>query len=215
MNQPVPRRVVIVDDQVMLREVLAEVLRGVPECEIVGQASDGREAIDLCLKERPDLVILDIMLPGLNGVEVLLRLKDDLPGCRILVISGMDNPVVIQRLINSGADGIVRKNSGLQVFYEGLRRVLDGKVYHCPETLKFMRQMELSPIGDLRKLSSREREVLQLLAEGHTAREIGTRLTISSKTVENHRQNLMQKLGIHDVVGLTRFAIKNGLVSIN
>ncbi len=207
-------RLLIVDDQTMLREVLAALLSQEECFEVVGQAGDGPQAIEMNKLLRPDIVLLDVMLPGLNGAEVHVRMAEENPAPKVLVISGQENPAVIQRMIKLGVNGIVHKSSALNCLKEAINQVMDGHTYYCPTIAKMVRTILLDPSAGQDLLSTREKEILQLLAEANSAKEIAARLSISVKTVENHRQNIMHKLGIHDVVGLTRYAIKVGLVSV-
>ncbi len=207
-------QVVIVDDQTILREVLAATLAQNDKFEIVGQEGEGLRAVEVCSQLKPDLVLLDVMLPGLNGAEVLIRIIENSPKTKILVVSGYDTPITLHRIIRAGAHGIVHKNSALTCLHEAIEKVLSGVPYFCPVMQPLVDPIIHDPKRKIEPLSRREREVLQLLAEAHTAKEIAARLSLSAKTVENHRQNIMQKLDIHDVVGLTRYAIKSGLIAV-
>ena len=207
-------RIVIIDDQTILREVLAATLAQNPNYRIIGQAGEGLKGVELCTELQPDLVLLDVMLPGLNGAEALSRILENCPRTKVLVVSGYDKPAPLHRLLKEGVNGIVHKNSALTCLMEAVEKVLSGEAYYCPVMQPLIVTLLTDPTIKRETISRREREVLQLLAEGHTAKEIAERLSLSTKTVENHRQNIMVKLGIHDVVGLTHYAIKSGLIAV-
>lgn len=207
-------RVVIIDDQTILRELLCTLLHREERFDIVGQAGEGREALEICLTKKPDLVILDLMLPGLNGVEVMRRLTKDLPDARVLAISGYTSERVVRDVLKAGAHGFIEKNAPIELLKQAIHQVASGSSYFGPSVATVLRAAVLKPISEDVELTDREREILQLVAEGHSTKEISAILNLSAKTVDNHRGNIMKKLDIHDIASLTRYAIKMGIISV-
>jgi DNA-binding NarL/FixJ family response regulator len=207
-------RLVIVEDQTAIREMLVEVLALDKNYKLVGQCGEGQAALQMCLELKPELLVLDAKLPGLNGAELLRRLTKRLPNLRVLVFSGHENPVVVREMLEAGAHGFVEKTAGFLEFKKGLATIADGGTYFGPAIASVLRNVVAHPEtgGSPDFLTEREREILQLVAEGHSTKEIAVKLSISGKTVDNHRTNLMRKLNIHDVASLTRHALDRGLV---
>jgi len=213
------KRVVIIEDQTAVREMLSQLVTNHPDFEVVAETGDGQEATSLVLDKKPDFVILDVMLPGLNGAEVLRRFSKHLKDVRVLVFSGYQNPTLVRELLQAGAHGFVEKSAPLSELQKGIEIVASGGSYFGPEVAQLLRDAVMNP-GDaygrsLQVLTPREREILQLIAESHSTKEVANKLDISVKTAENHRTNLMKKLDLHDVASLTRFAIQNGLIDSN
>jgi DNA-binding NarL/FixJ family response regulator len=208
-------RLVIVEDQTAIREMMAELLALDGTYSLVGQCGEGQAALHLCLDLKPDLLVLDAKLPGLNGVELLRRIAKSLPSMRVLVFSGQENAVVVRQMLDAGAHGFVEKTAGFAEFKRGLITISQGGTYFGPAIANLLPIAAGNPdSGDSPDLlTSREREVMQLVAEGHSTKGIASKLGISAKTVDNHRTNLMRKLDIHDVASLTRHALCQGLVS--
>jgi len=208
-------RLVIIEDQTAIREMLVEILSTDKNYKLVGQSGDGQEGLQLCLEQRPDVVILDAKLPSLNGVDLLRRLIKVLPNLRVMVFSGHENPVMVREMLEAGAHGFVEKTAGFVDFKKGLATIASGGTYFGPGIANLLRKVvanaESSSSPDF--LTEREREILKLVAEGNSTKEIAEKLTLSAKTVDNHRTNLMRKLNIHDVASLTRYAIEQGLVT--
>jgi DNA-binding NarL/FixJ family response regulator len=213
------KRVVLVEDQVAVRELLATVLRMDDQFEIVAECGDGQTACSTCLELKPDLVILDVMLPGLNGVDVLKRFSRHLKNTRVLVFSGFQNPALVRELLQAGAHGFVEKSARLAELRKGIQTVADGGTYFGPHIAALLREAVVNPRQsnrqELEALTAREREILQLIAESYSTKEIAAKLEVSVKTAENHRTNLMKKLNLHDVASLTRFAIEHGMTNCN
>ena len=207
-------RLVIIEDQTAIREMLVELLALDKAYKLVGHCGDGQLGLLMCLEQKPDLVVLDAKLPSLNGVELLRRLKKQLPGLRVLVFSGHENPVVVRQMLEAGAHGFVEKTAGFTEFRKGLAAVAMGGTYFGPAVANVLRTVVANPEAGRSRdfLTEREREILQLVAEGHSTKEIATKLGISAKTVDNHRTNLMRKLNIHDVASLTRHAMEQGVL---
>jgi len=208
------KRLVLIEDQTAIREMLVEILRLDNNYQLVGEAGDGQAALQLCLDTKPDIVVLDAKLPGLNGVEILRRLSKRLPNMRVLVFSGHENPVLVKEMIESGAHGFVEKTAGLFEFKKGLETVASGGTYFGPAVASLLRNVVANPGSSNTPdfLTDREREILQLIAESHSTKDIAAKLGISMKTVDNHRTNLMRKLNLHDVASLTRYAVDIGLI---
>lgn len=199
-------RVVLIEDHTIVRQGIAALLSTAPDVEVVGEAGDGRTGLDIVERTTPDVVICDLALPGLGGLEVMRQLNGvpGAPAC--LVLSMYHDSVWVQRAIDAGAQGYVLKGSAVKDLVLALRIVAAGGQYLSPGAKRAAETEELSP---------REREVLTLLAEGHTSKEIGSILSISPRTAEHHRARVMEKLQIHDIPGLTRYAIRVGLVDQN
>jgi len=210
------RKVAIIEDQTAVRDMIAHLVRSQQDCEIVAECGDGRRALDECLELRPDLIIHDIMLPTLNGTEILRRLNRQLPKSRVLVFSGYQDALLLRDLVQAGAHGFIGKSAPLSELQKGFQIVSSGGTYFSPEVADILREAMSNPSRaanpPLQRLTSREREVLQLIAESHSTKEIASILNISIKTAENHRTNLMKKLDLHDVASLTRFAIEFGII---
>ena len=208
------KRLVIIEDQTAIREMLVEILRLDPNYQLVGESGDGQSAVNLCLEVKPDLLVLDAKLPGLNGVDILRRISKKLPGMRVMVFSGYENPMLVREMLEAGAHGFVEKTAGLFEFKKGLETVASGGTYFGPAVAALLRDVVANPDASSASdfLTDREREILQLVAESHSTREIAAKLGISIKTVDNHRTNLMRKLNLHDVASLTRYALEVGLI---
>lgn len=208
-------QVLIIEDQTAIRDMLGMILDSNPDYSIVGATGSGQEAWELCQEKRPDLVILDIMLPEMNGVEILRRLHKHLPKTRTLVFSGYQNVELVRATIRAGAHGFVEKTASLAELKNGISIVANGGSYFGPSAAELLRDQLMNPQGHRGKsdvLTAREREVLHLIADSFSTKQIAAKLGISAKTADNHRTNLMRKLDLHDVASLTRYAIQIGLV---
>lgn len=210
------KKVGIIEDHTAIRELVAELVQTLDDWEIVTACGEGRKAVEECLLTKPDFIVLDVMLPGMNGTEVLRRLKRRLPKVRVLVFSGYQDATLVRELVEAGAQGFISKSAPLAELRRGLEIVSGGGSYFSPEVADILRQSvydgALGTTPPLQRLTSREREILQLIAESYSTREIAARLKISVKTADNHRTNLMRKLDLHNVASLTRFAIEHRLV---
>lgn len=210
------KTVAIIEDQTAVREMIADIIRSTPGFEVVVESGEGQESLTLCLEKKPDFIVLDVMLPGLNGAEVLRRIARQLKNTRVLVFSGYQNPSLVRELLQAGAHGFVEKAAPLSELRKGIDIVANGGSYFGPEVAQMLREAVLNPGANAKKgveiLTAREREILQLIAESYSTKEVAQKLGISVKTAENHRTNLMKKLDLHDVASLTRFAIQHGLV---
>jgi len=211
------KRVVVIEDQVILRDFIRTLVQSKPMLELIGETGDGLEGFDMCMKLKPDMIILDIILPGLNGVSVMKRLNRDLSDVKVLGFSSFQNQNIVRQMIESGACGLVQKSESLQILESAIEMVSAGQTYFSPNISSMMRDMMLNPdrAHSIDDLTDRECEVLKLIAESFTNKEIAKKLGISVKTAETHRNRIITKLNIHDAPGLTRFAIANGLVDVN
>jgi DNA-binding NarL/FixJ family response regulator len=217
-NTPKPIRIVLADDHPIVRAGIRETLKQIPGAEIVGEASDGREAVELVKSARPDVAVLDISMPVLNGLEAAERISKAFPNVRVIILSRHENEEYYWRALKLGACGYVLKNAVITELKAAVERVAGGEVYLSQQIAARMRkQTPLQQLGHVRtpveQLSSRQREILQLIAEGETTKGIALILKLSPKTVEYHRMQLMQRLNIFDIPGLVRLAVRTGLVS--
>jgi DNA-binding NarL/FixJ family response regulator len=217
-NTPKPIRIVLADDHPIVRAGIRETLKQIPGAEIVGEASDGREAVELVKSARPDVAVLDISMPVLNGLEAAERISKAFPNVRVIILSRHENEEYYWRALKLGACGYVLKNAVITELKAAVERVAGGEVYLSQQIAARMRkQTPLQQLGHVRtpveQFSSRQREILQLIAEGETTKGIALILKLSPKTVEYHRMQLMQRLNIFDIPGLVRLAVRTGLVS--
>ena len=209
----------IAEDHTILREGLCALFAQRPDLTVVGEASDGREAIRCAEELQPDLMLLDLSMPRTNGLEALQDIKRVSPRTRVLVLTVHKTEDYVFTALKAGADGYVLKDSTAAELLLAVRSVLDGERYLAPPIASRVISGYLgtrddpSPRLSFTELSTREREVLKLIAEGYRNREIGEYLCISPKTVEKHRANLMEKLQLHSVPGLTAYAIEKGLIT--
>ena len=210
-------RLVLVDDHALVRAGLRALVGEMPGVSVVAEAGDGREALQLIREHKPDIALLDISLPGLNGLEVAARVAKEHPATRVIILSMHGDDESVRRALTAGAAGYLLKNSDRSELELALRTVARGNAWLSPAVTKkvvtaFAEGARSSAQGALEVLTPRQREVLQLIAEGHSNKEIAGRLSLSPKTVETHRTELMERLGIHGVAGLVRYAIHIGLV---
>ena len=218
-DSPKPIRVILADDHPDCPRRYSRALKAIPGVE-VGEASDGREAIEMVKSQRPDVVFMDISMPGLNGLEATERIIKACPEVRVIILSRHDNEEYYWRALKMGASGYLLKNAVIAELKEALQRVAGGEVYLSREiSVRLRNRLPLHQIAHARSpvehLSERQREILQLIAEGQTTKAIALILKISDKTVEYHRAKLMQQLNIFDIPGLVRFALRAGLISQN
>ena len=212
-----PIRVLLADDHALFRAGMRSLLSDIEGVEMVGEARDGQEALRMAAELTPDVVLLDVSLPELNGIEVAERLRDS-PATRVLILSMFANEEYVLRALRAGAAGYLLKDSTVVELATALRSIAGGGSYLSPAVSGHVLAAYVRRVGDGSvpadpALTPRQREVLQLIAEGHGTKEIAARLSLSAKTVETHRAQLMERLGIHDVAGLVRYAIRAGIVS--
>lgn len=211
--------VLLAEDHQIVREGLRAMLNLEPDIKVVGEAENGRMAVDLITKVRPDVVVMDIAMPLLNGMEASRQILQSFPGTKILILSAHSDDAYVAMVMAIGASGYLIKQTAAHILPEAIRAVHQGKTYFSPiiakrrnhQKQKDRDQGEL-PGKAAPTLSAREMEVLQLIAEGKANKETADELKISVKTVEKHRQSLMDKLNIHDTAGLTRYAISMGII---
>jgi DNA-binding NarL/FixJ family response regulator len=208
--------VLLAEDHMIVREGLRTLLEAEGDIEVVGEAETGRQAVALTKKLRPAVVVMDIAMPLLNGLEATRQILKELSGAKVLILSAHSDDAYVEQVIALGAVGYVLKQTSAHVLSEAVREVHKGGTYFSPSIARHL-QKHPGPPTDLdqkkgARLSSREVEVLQLIAEGQANKQVAVELGISVKTVEKHRQRLMEKLNIHDTAGLTRHAIAAGII---
>lgn len=208
-------KVLLVDDHALFRKGMRSLLENIPGIEIVGEAGDGREAIKLVQSLAPNLVLMDISMPELNGLEATAQITAEQKEVRVVLLSMNANEEFVIQAFKAGASGYLLKNSRLEELEDAITNVAQGRTYVSPAISRHLAAFIREPTKEspLESLTSRQREILQLLTEGYSNNQIAGKLHISVKTVETHRSRLMEKLGINDVPGLVRFAIRMGLIS--
>jgi DNA-binding NarL/FixJ family response regulator len=210
-------RVVVADDHAVVREGIRHVLERAPRIEVVGEASDGDEALSVVEAEAPDVVVLDVSMPGLTGLEVTQHLRQQGSTIGILILSMFDDPEYVLQAMRAGADGYVLKDAGPAELREAVQVVYDGREYLSERVTHQLSRALRSELEEehrrsrLDQLTPRELEVLLRVAKGRTAREIGDEFGISHRTVETHRERVMTKLRIRTIAGLTRFVLETGI----
>jgi DNA-binding NarL/FixJ family response regulator len=213
-----PTTVLIVEDHQMMRDALVTILERRKDIKVIGQAADGREGAEKAAKLKPDVVTLDVAMPNLNGLDAARHIRRRSAATRILILSGYEDDIFIQHALEAGVDGYVSKTAAAETLARAVRDVAKGLKTFSPTVKKRLPQYEKTAGGrqlQRRKsdtLTEREIEVLQLIAEGNANKQTADKLGISIKTVEKHRQAVMDKLHIHDTAGLTRHAISAGLI---
>lgn len=212
-----PTRILLADDHALVRRGVRLILDGEPDLTVVAEAGDGAEAIEMARAERPDLVILDIAMPRLTGLQAARELSRVMPGLRILMLTMYDNEQYFFEALKAGAAGYVLKSVADRDLVEACRAAMRDEPFLYPGAVTALIRNFLDRVKDgedlpARTITEREEEILKLVAEGHSSKEIGELLVISVKTVERHRANLLQKLGLRDRLELTRYAIRAGLI---
>jgi two-component system response regulator NreC len=216
---PEKTRLLLADDHAVLRSGLRLLLDGQPDLKVVGEAGDGAEALRLAAGLQPDLILLDLTMPGLSGLEALPALRKAAPGARVLILTMHDAEGYLRQALRAGASGYVLKKAADAELISAVRAVLRGEVYVHPSLTKALLEDLLpaagaeGPTNPWDTLSEREREVLSLVARGHTSAEIAEQLTLSPKTVETYRSRGMEKLGLRSRAALVQFALARGLLS--
>lgn len=213
-------KILIADDHALIRTGIAALLQSYPEFVVVGEATDGNEAVEMVGKVRPDVVLVDLAMPKMNGIEATRQIRERYPNTKVLVLTMHENDEYIYQIFKSGAGGYVLKDSSRDELCNAIRAVAKGEKFFSSRVSEimvqsFVKRSEALPV-DLSSadipLTKREREILSLVVEGLTNQEIADKLFISPRTVDTHRTNIMQKLNLHDVASLVRYAIKHGLV---
>ena len=211
-------RVLLVDDHAMLRQALCNVLERESDIEVVAEANNGADALRIAGELRPDVVVMDISMPGVDGINATRRLLAAVPAARVLALSTHSERHFIMQMLSAGARGYVTKTSGVNEMLKAVRAIAGGQTYLCQDAANAMAEAvrgngKTGGPGS-ETLGRRERDVLTLLAEGKTSQQIGEQLHIATGTVDVHRRNIMRKLGLHTVAELTHYAIREGLISI-
>ena len=210
--------VLLVDDPAVVRQGLRALLEAEGDLTVIGEAENGREAVAVARKTFPDVVVMDVAMPGMNGLEATRQILRSLPATKVLVLTSYGDDDYVTQLIEAGATGYLLKQTAADDLLKAIREIKGGRTFFSPVIAKRLHQqdrtafMEGDPTLKGAKLTSREAEVLQLVAEGMANKQIAAELCISIKTVEKHRQQAMNKLNIHEVAGLTRYAISKGWV---
>jgi two-component system, NarL family, response regulator NreC len=211
--------ILLADDHRVVREGLRTLLAQEADLSVVGEAADGREVVELARRLRPDVVIMDIAMPELNGIEATRLIVAECPAIRVVALSMYADRRFVTQMLRAGALGYVLKEAAFEELARAIRTVAGGKPYLSPTVAgfvveEFVQQVSATASKSLEILTTRETEVLKLLAEGKRAKEIALELKIGVKTAEAHRQNLMNKLEMHSIAELTRFAIREGLTTV-
>jgi DNA-binding NarL/FixJ family response regulator len=211
-----PIRVLVADDHTIVRDGLVALLNGSGDCQVVAQASDGVTTVDLAMKTQPDVVVVDISMPKLNGIEVVRRLTKELESTRILVLTMHAEEEYVMHVVRAGAAGFLLKDSASAEMLAAVRALASGRGYFGTHASKVLAQQVQKPHAQLedpyRDLTSREREVFHLIVEGMTTKEIARQLGTSTKTAENHRFRVLDKLGARNTAELIRYAARHGLM---
>ncbi len=212
-----PTRVLLADDHALVRAGFRALLQSLPDMEVVAEAGDGREALRLISLHQPDVVLMDIGMPGLNGLDAAARIAEESPQIRVIILSMHATEEYVLRALRAGAAGYLLKDAGTAELELAVRAVVRGETYLSPAVSKhviaeYVQRVSREP-NSFDQLTPRHREILQLIAEGQTTKQIAQTLDLSVKTIETYRTQLMERLDIHDIAGLVRYAIRMGLIS--
>jgi two-component system response regulator NreC len=213
-------RVLIADDQKIMRDGLHSMIGKRQDMEVVGEAGNGRETVRLAAEIKPDVIIMDISMPDLNGIDAAREITQSCPGVKVVALSMYPHRKLVLQMLEAGATAYVLKDCAFDELSQAILAVSRNRTYLSPGVSdilieEYIRKSEGSKAAGIALLTPREREVLQLIAEGKTTPQIAERLHLSQKTVETHRQNVMSKLDIHTIAGLTKLAIREGLTSVD
>jgi DNA-binding NarL/FixJ family response regulator len=215
-------KILLADDHSVVRQGLRTLLQSAPEFSVIGEAANGEEAVRLAKTRPPDIVIIDISMPKLNGIEATRRIKENNPAAKVLILTIHENEEYVYQMIRAGANGYVLKNADKKELFAAVRAVAGGERFFSPgiskliidEFIKQAREQNAGKQSSAPHLTKRETEILRFIALGLTNKKIAEKLFLSIRTVNTHRTNLMQKLNIHDTAGLVRYAIQNGIVDV-
>lgn len=211
--------IILADDHELVRKSIAALLRDETDFDVVAECSNGREMLELVTRYKPGVAVIDVAMPEMNGIEATRRIRELSPETRVIVLSNYSDATYVREMLMAGAVGYIVKSGAAQDLIQAVRKGTRGHVYLSAAVSAFASGAG-APNGDgdinegTRRLSPREREVLQLIAEGRTSKEVAVLLGISATTVKSHRNHIMEKLDIHDKAGLTRYAIRIGLIRI-
>lgn len=211
-------KILLADDHNILRSGLRSLLEKQPNFEIIAEAEDGNDAVELCIQLRPDIVLMDVSMPNLNGIEATSKILERAPGIKIIILSVHSSQKFVAEVFKAGASGYLLKNCSFQEMVYGIEAVRSGGTYICPQVANVVRNDYLQFLGErdssiAATLTKREREVLKLIAEGKNMKEIAYSFNLSVKTIEAHRQHIMEKLDLHNIAALTKYAIREGLTT--
>jgi DNA-binding NarL/FixJ family response regulator len=214
-----PTKVLLVDDHAIIRQGLSSLLEKQPDIEVVGGVEDGRQAIDTVRKLNPNLVIMDISMPNLNGIDATRKISEESSGVKIIALSIHSSRRFVAEMLKAGASGYILKDCLFDELIEAIRTVLGGGIYLSPKITgividDYVQRLSKQYQSNGPVLSDREREVLQLLAEGKSTKQIALSLHVSAKTIESNRRNIMEKLRINSVAELTKYAIREGITPL-
>lgn len=212
-------RVLLVDDHRIIREGLRALLEQQPDFEILGEAGDGRSAVRMVREHKPDVVILDVAMPDLNGIEACRQIVSENPYTRVLALSMHSGKKFVSEMLAAGASGYLLKDSAVEELVQALKTVVSNKIYLSPQIAgivveDYVQFMDRGADNKISKLTAREREILQLIAEGNSTKEIAATLNLSVKTIESHRRQIMEKLELYNVAELTKYAVREGLTPL-
>ena len=212
-------RVLVVDDHTIVRDGICALLALAGDVEVVGEAANGSEALERVKALQPDVVLMDTAMPIMGGLEATRRIRKEFPRTRVIVLTQYDDKEYVFPIIEAGASGFISKVAASSELTQGIRSVYHGDSFLSPSVAKLLVEDyqhggERATQDPYEQLTDRERDVLKLLAEGHTSREIANMLKVSAKTVEGHKTNLMAKLGIHNRIELVKYALRKGIISI-
>ena len=217
MNSPI--RILLADDHRIVRQGLRRILEETSRMEVVGEASDGREAVQMALDKEPDVIVMDVAMPHLGGMEAIRQISKRLPAIKVLVLSMYSDESYVVQMLEAGAKGYLLKDSADTDLVEAVLAVSNGKSFFSPLISKilldeYVRQLQEKGVSDRYELlTEREREILQLIAEGKTSREIAELLNLSTSTVDTHRGHIMEKLDLHNPYEVVLYAVRKGLIS--
>ncbi len=205
-------RILLAEDHVILRQGLRALIEQNPEMRVIGEAGDGRSAVSLAGELAPDVVLMDLNMPGLNGFDATQQIRKMRPGTKVVGVSAHNDPRYVMDMFNAGASGYVHKEQAFEQLSTAIQSVVEGKTYVSPSIARSMAQYATN--GGRSNLTSREREVLQLMSEGRATKEIAAVLDVSAKTIETHRRELMEKLELYSLAELTKYALREGLTGL-
>jgi DNA-binding NarL/FixJ family response regulator len=211
--------ILLADDHKIIRDGLRSLLEKQPDMHVLAEAENGRDAVRLAHQVKPGVIVMDVSMPELNGMEAAQQLSAELPQCKIIALSMHSDKRFVAGMLKAGASAYLLKNSAFDELVDAIKTVLRGETFLSPQIATvvikdYVAKVSPESVSDAEILSSRERQVLQLLAEGKSTKQIAGELFVSIKTIESHRKNIMQKLNIHNLADLIKFAIREGLTSL-
>ncbi|MBI4547433.1 MAG: response regulator transcription factor [Ignavibacteriae bacterium] len=212
-------KIILADDYKIVREGLRSILENELRMQVIAQAENGRATVQFAKEHEPDIVIMDISMPDLNGIEATKQILAEVPGTKVIALSMHSDKKYVSEMLSAGAKGYLLKDCAVDELDRAIKTVLANKVYVSPDVAgtvvqDYVQHVERTKSVVPSKLTAKEREVLQLIAEGHSTKEIASRLNVSIQTIDTHRQHIMEKLDLHSVAELTKYAIREGLTSL-